>query len=936
MSQRLKKEASAVHSIAPASQAGEMPVVADSRSLKSEIPTAGLHDRRLVLGVCIFLAVIVWLVFGQTLRHEFVRFDDDQYVTENLVVQKGLTWEGFCWALTYGRIGHWHPLTWLSHMLDCQLYGLNAGGHHLTNVLLHTATTILLFLVLRRMTGYLWRSAFVAAVFAIHPLRVESVAWVAERKDVLSAFFFMLTLAAYVRYAHRPPSMIRYGAVVLFFALGLLSKNMLVTMPFVLLLLDYWPLNRLSSCTPRVLLRLMAEKIPLLALTVGSCVATALVPERLTDGKLPFGLRMENAVVSYVTYLWQMICPSGLACVYPNPANYLPPWQVAGAVGLLLAISGAAWAFRRTHPCLIVGWLWYVGMMIPVIGIVQISYYAHADRYTYLPQIGLYLLLTWTAADLCAGWRHRRWLLGGLATGILTALIFCAHTQTSYWRNSELLWTHTLACTTDNYVAHNNLGYSLPEKERLDEAMAQYQKALQINPNFAMAHNNLGNALLQTSNVDEAIAHLQKAVQINPDYPSFHNNLGNALLQMSNVDQAIAQYQTALQINPDYAGACYNLGRALLKKGSLDEAMVYFQKALQLRPDYAEACNNLGSTLLQKGSVDEAITQYQKALQLRPDYAGACYNLGNALLKKGNVDEAITQYQKALQIDPDNAEAHNDLGGALLKKGNVNEAIAQFQKALQIKSGYAEARNNLAWVLATCPQASLRNGNQAVELAQRANQLTGGGNPAVLGTLAAAYAEAGRFPEAVETAQRALQLAGTQSNTVTLADTIRSQIKLYQTGHPFHTPEQTPSWRSSVEHYLAALQLKPDSPDVLNNLAWLLTTCPDARIRDGVQAVKYAGRACELTHYGVAPIVGTLAAAYAEAGRFDDAISTAEKACALATESGDPDLLKKNQELLALYRAHKPYHEVASTNQAEPPAINPPATDAQKPAPAAP
>ena len=454
MSGRSKKKATAVHSSLPASPDGEMPAVADSRSLKSESPMAGLHDRWVVSGVCIFLAAIIWAVFGQTLGHEFVNYDDNDYVYENPVVQKGLTWEGFRWALTYGNIGHWHPLTWLSHMLDCQFYGLSPGGHHFTNILLHTATAILLFLILRRMMGFLWRSAFVAAVFAIHPLRVESVAWLAERKDVLSAFFFMLTLGAYVRYAQNrsrvEPSSLRstvprsresraqaaldprpwtldYGLALLFFALGLLSKNMLVTMPFVLLLLDYWPLNRLSSFTPRVLLRLVAEKIPLFVLMVGSCVATALVPEKMSAAYSLFGgLRMENAVVSYVTYLWQMIHPSGLACVYPNPTNHLPFWQVAGALGLLLAISGAVFALRKTRPYLVIGWLWYVGMMIPVIGIVQISYYAHADRYTYLPQIGLYLLLTWAAADLCAGWRHRRVVLGGLATVILVALIFCA------------------------------------------------------------------------------------------------------------------------------------------------------------------------------------------------------------------------------------------------------------------------------------------------------------------------------------------------------------------------------------------------------------------------------------------------------------------------------------------------------------------------------
>ncbi|MGB8367762.1 MAG: tetratricopeptide repeat protein, partial [Limisphaerales bacterium] len=594
----------------------------------------------------------------------------------------------------------------------------------------------------------------------------------------------------------------------------------LVTMPFVLLLLDYWPLNRLSGFSPRVLLRRVAEKIPLLVLAVGSCVATALSPEKVSaEYTLSFGLRSENAVVSCVTYLWQMIHPAGLACLYPNPTNYLPFWQVAGALGLLLAISGAAWAFRQTHPGLVVGWLWYLGMMIPVIGMVQISYYAHADRYTYLPQIGLYLLLTWAAAELCAGWRHRRVMLGGCATVILVALIFCARAQTAYWRNSELLWTHTLACTSDNFIAQNNLGNALVQEGAVDEAIAHFQKALQIKPDYAEAHNNLGNALLQKGSVNEAmvhyqkalqiqpdyadahynlgnallqrgavaeaIVHFQKALQIQPDYAKAHNNLGNALLQKGAVDEAIAHYQKALQIQPDYADAHYNLGYALVQKGKVDEAISHFQRALQIKPDYAEAHINLGSALLKKGKVDEAISHYQKALQIKPDFAEAHYNLGYALVQKGKADEAISHFQRALQIKPDYAEAHYNLGTALLKKGNVDEAITCFQKALHIKPDYAEAQNTLAWVLATCPLASLRDGNKAVELAQRANQLTGDGNPVVLRTLAAAYAEAGRFPEAVATAQRALQMAGTQSNPA-LADAIRSQMKLYQAGLPFH------------------------------------------------------------------------------------------------------------------------------------------------------
>ncbi len=675
----------------------------------------GLDDRWLVAGVCLFLAAIIWLVFGQTLGHEFVNFDDDDYVYKNLVVQKGLTWEGFRWALTFGGIGHWHPLTWLSHMLDCQLYGLQAGGHHLTNLLLHGAATILLFLVLRRMTGFLWRSAFVAAVFAIHPLRVESVAWVAERKDVLSAFFFMLTLGAYVQYVEKskvqnPKVKVWYGLMLLSFTLGLLSKNMLVTAPFVLLLLDYWPLRRLEFSTlnsnisragpqASIILRLVAEKIPLLVLTAGSCVVTAMVPEKLTAGQLPVGLRLENAVIACVIYLWQMIHPTGLACLYPNPTSYFPLWQVAAALGLLLVISLAAWVFRRTHPYFVVGWLWYLGMMVPVIGIVQISSYAHADRYTYLPQIGLYLLLTWAAADLCAGWRYRRVVLGTGSTVILMALIFCARTQTAYWRNGESLWTHTLACTTNNFIGHNNLGHALIQKGDVDKAIGQYQTALQINPSYAIGFYNLGNAFYQKGKTDEAIACYQSAVQISPDFADAHNNLGNALLQKGDVDEAITQCQKALQISPDFAEAHINLGNALFQKGDIDEAMVHYQKALAIKPDNAEACNNLGNAALRKGGLDEAIAHYQKAIQIKPDYVEAHFNLALAFRKHGEIGEAIRQFQEVIRLKPDDVEAHFDLGVAFGIKGQTGEAISQFQETIRLKPDYAEAHNNLGTAL---------------------------------------------------------------------------------------------------------------------------------------------------------------------------------------------------------------------------------------------
>ena len=585
--------------------------------------------------VSILLLLAVAAVFGQTLGHEFVNCDDDRYVYENPVVQKGLSLEGLRWVWTYGEIGHWHPLTWLSHMLDVQIHGLRAGGHHLTNVLLHAASAVLLFLILWRLTGFLWRSAFVAALFAVHPLRAESVAWIAARKDVLSGLFFMLTLGAYVAYVACPAAKVRYWIMVLLFALGLLSKNMLVTLPFVLLLLDYWPLNRLSGFAPRDLFRLAVEKWPLFALTLASCVITLLVPEEVAVAdRLPLALRLENAVVSYALYLGQMIYPARLACLYPNPTAPLAFWPVAGGLVLLLAISVAAIAFRRRHPYLLVGWLWYLGMTAPVIGIVQISFYAHADRYTYLPQIGILLMLTWTAADWFSRQRYHRLLPVALSAILLSVLMIAAYLQTSHWRDSESLWTHTLACTENNYIGENCLGGALAGRGRIDEAIVHFQKALTIRPDYAKAPYNIGIVLARRGEIDGAMEHFRKALAIRPDYAEAHNDLGIALAGRGRIDEAMAHYRKALEIDGGYAEAHNNLGIALAGSGRIDEAIAHYRRALAIRPEFAKAHNSLGIALAGSGRTDEAIAHFQKALAIQPDYARARHYL-NQLLRKG-------------------------------------------------------------------------------------------------------------------------------------------------------------------------------------------------------------------------------------------------------------------------------------------------------------
>ena len=708
--------------------------------------------------VCLFLAAIVCAVFGQTHGFEFVNYDDGTTVYENADVAKGLSLAGVVWALTHSQVGHWDPLTTVFHMLDCQLFGLSPGPHHLGNVLLHAAAAILLFLVLRRMTSALWRSAFVAAVFAVHPLRVESVAWVTERKDVLSGVLFMLTLAAYARYVRQPQSPARYLAVILLFALGLMSKSMLVTLPFVLLLLDCWPLGRFPPMSPErsrlpIAWPLIREKIPLFALAVlGSLIQLIADKEGLiTTEKLPLAARLANAPVSCAAYLGQMFYPAHLVVFYPHPVNSLPASQIALALLLLLAVSAATWAWRNSHPSLLVGWLWYLGMLLPVIGLIQSGELARADRYTYLPQIGLYLMLTWTVADLCAPLRHRRLLLGSLSGMVITALALAAHRQTAHWRNSEALWLHALACNPDNFVAHENLGSALDLKGQIGEAITRHRRAVELKPDYEIALNNLGLDLYLTGKGSEAIPHFQKALELKPHYAQAHNNLANVLLQT----------------------------------GQFDDAIVHFRQALESKPDFAGAEANLGNALFQTGRVANAIVHYERAVEIQPGYAKAHANLANALLQTGRAREAVAHLQTAVALQPDYAIAHANLGSALLVTGAAQDAIPHFQRAIDLQPRLSAAQNNLAWILATHPDATLRDGPRAVALARQASETAADKNATILRTLAAAYAEAGRFPEAAQTAQRAVALAEAQTDTV-LAEAVRAQLALYQSGFPFH------------------------------------------------------------------------------------------------------------------------------------------------------
>jgi Flp pilus assembly protein TadD len=657
----------------------------------------------------LLLASVTALVYAPVADFDFTNLDDGPVIYDNPNVCGGLTLHGVLWALSTSYFDFWHPLTWWSHMLDCSLFGLDPGSHHLMNLGFHVANTLLLFSVLRIMTGAVWRSAMVAALFALHPLHVESVAWLSERKDVLSTFFFMLTLRAYARYAqtegNREPggktfniqhptanTQWYYWLAVFLFALGLMSKPMLVTLPFVLLLLDYWPLKRFAIYDLRFTnwQRLLREKWPFFALSAVSSVVTWLGMRGgqhiRSAEQAPWALYLANVPVSYVRYLGKLLWPSDLAALYPMPTHW-GFWPVAGSVVLLLLISLAVARRWRSAPWLLTGWLMFLGTLVPVIGLIPNGYQAIADRYTYIPSIGLFMAGVWAVAEFSGRWKFRNFLLPGAA--ILALLVFGSLTwiQAGYWRNSLTLWTHAVAVTRDNLMARVSLGNALQQAGQINEAMDQYREVLRLNP--GQEHANL----------------------------------------------------------------------------------------------------DLGVSLAMTGQLPEATNYLARALQIRPDWSATHLNLGHALFKLGDFSGALVHFAKAVRLDTNAVVPFTALAGDLSARGKSDDA---------------------------------------------------------------------------------------------------------------------------ARYYLEALRLNPESLPALNNLAWLFATQPDAQFRNGPQAVQLAERACELTAYRQTVFVGTLAAAYAEAGRFDDATATARKACDLAAEAGEPGLLQKNRELLALYQAHQPYREPAN------------------------
>ena len=638
--------------------------------LKHGIFGTPLLLRRQVVWICFLLVMATGAVYWNVQHFDFVHYDDPLYVVDNGFVQSGLTMTGTLWALTATDAANWHPVTWLSHMLDVELFGMEAGWHHITNVCFHIANSLLLFLLLRRATGKTWQSACVATLFALHPLHVESVAWVAERKDVLSTFLWMVTLGAYMAWVKKG-GRLRYLATMVFFALGLMAKPMLVTVPFLLLLLDYWPLRRLQGERSEVLgnkktnwLMLVWEKTPLFILAAISCFITYLV-QRKWGAVTPLeasalDIRIANAIVSYIAYLGKTIWPVGLAAFYPHPG--LPSiWAMAMSLLLLVVFFVAAVIYRRRFPFLTVGWFWYVGTLVPVIGLVQVGDQSMADRYTYIPLIGVFIAVCWGVPELLHWWSRRKGFLVTLSAIGITILMVLTWTQVQHWRDGETLFAHAVAVTEDNYFAHAALG----------------------------------DAVLKGGRTSEAISHYKKALQIKPDYADGHNKLGGAYFEQGMMREAVARYKEALRFRPHFAEAHYNLGNAFAKQGRSRDALEHYSAAIRLNPRYEEAHYGLGNVLASQGQTKKALVHYAEALRKKPNYAAVHYNMGLLFFSAGNIDEAVDHFRTYLQIKPNDKVAHNNLGYALLRAGDRAGAAQHFQAALDIDPTYERARNNL-------------------------------------------------------------------------------------------------------------------------------------------------------------------------------------------------------------------------------------------------
>ncbi len=695
-------------------------------------------QRLMLAGVCAVIILLCAAIYGQTLSFKFTNYDDNLFVTENQYVQAGLSLKTIGWAFVTEKAFYYLPLTWISLMFDHELYGMHPGGYHVTNLLLHTASAVLLFLALRLLTGALWRSLAVAALFAVHPLNVESVAWVAERKGVLSTFFWMLALGAYGLYV-RKGGTARYALIAAAFIGGAMSKPVVVTLPFALLLLDCWPLDRVNFTGPLDLMarktaRLTAEKIPLFLIAALSCLSTYVMQARghniVATESVSLATRCANVMVAYVTYLVQALWPSGLAAFYPFP-DARPAWQVAGAAVTLAAISLFCLSQARRRPYLIVGWLWYLGTLAPVVGLVQIGSFSHADRYTYLPLVGVFIMAAWGLADLAAAWHVPKQAVAAVACTVTVALAICAGVQASHWHDSKALFSHAIAVGQESGTAYTNLAQVAIDQKKYAEAKDLLEKALAVDPNFVDALSNLGVILIKQEHPEEAKVFLTKALGLRPYHLDVLNNLGSVSMMQKRYDEAETYLTKALDLQPDAFGALNNLGNVFTAQKRYDKAKACLTKSLDIAPGNVDAIANLGKLAMAQEDYDEARARLTKALDLKPDHILALVNLGVLAIKQGRYDEAKTCLTKALDLEPDNIDALYNLAQISIAQGRNDEAKAGLTRlvglspshvnalaqlgGISIFNGqYDEAKDYLKKALALDPQCVVALNNLAV------------------------------------------------------------------------------------------------------------------------------------------------------------------------------------------------------------------------------
>jgi tetratricopeptide (TPR) repeat protein len=662
--------------------------------------------------MAIALVALTAVVFAPIRTYGFVPWDDPFYVTRNPNVLAGLTARGVLWAFTTGAEFYWHPLTWLTHMVDVEIYGMDAGGHHVMNLVLHVMSTLLLFATLRQVTGRLGESAFVAGLFAVHPLHVESVAWVAERKDVLSGFFWMLTLWTYVSYV-RAPGLRRYLLVVLCFLLGLMAKPMTVTLPFVLLLLDVWPLRRISfgSAGPdgrldaqwSVAIRLVREKLPLIALGVVCSAVTFLNQLHAGSvralGDFPLGVRLANAVLSYSTYIANMVWPVGLAAFYPYPRTLPDRLVIVAALLALVAVSVVVTSAVRRRPYLAVGWFWYLGTLLPVIGLVQVGDQARADRFTYIPLIGLFVMVAWGIPDLLARSHRARVALAAAAGVVLLGSAAAARTQVSYWKDGFTLCERAIAVTTGNQRAYASLGQLLESQGRTGEAIANYREASRFMIDASGLHTRIGTLLMQQGKAADAASEFSAALKSQPNNAVAHHNLALALDAQGKASEALEHHTAAVRCDPQSAVGHQSLGAALASQGRTDEAIAEFTQAVRIRPDWALAHNSLALALGGQGRQNEAIREGLEVVRLEPDRAEWHSNLSVLFNQHGDIKKAIEQLEIALGLAPQHSEAptwHYNLAAMFERTGDDSQVIAHLRAALSLNPHFEAARTALA------------------------------------------------------------------------------------------------------------------------------------------------------------------------------------------------------------------------------------------------